>query len=99
MLDQLTHEQFEPCLNQTFRVTADHAEPQDFELVEVTVLGDPVPGLAPRHSFSLLFLGPREALLPQAMYRFDNETLGSLEFMIVPLGPDEHNQRYEAIFN
>ena len=55
--------------------------------------------LAARHSFSLLFHGPREALLPQAMDRFDNETIGSLEFMIVPLGPDEHNQRYEAIFN
>ena len=99
MLDTLTHEQFEPCVNQTFQVTADHASPQDIELVEVKVIGDPVPGLAPRHSFSLLFHGPREALLPQAIYHFENETIGALDFVIVPLGPDQHHQRYEAIFN
>ena len=72
---------------------------QDIELVEGKVIGDPIPGLAPRHSFSLLFHGPREALLPQAIYHFENETLGALEFVIVPLGPDQDHQRYEAIFN
>ena len=86
-------------MNQTFRVTADDSSPQDIELVEVKIIGDPIPGLAPRHSFSLLFHGPRDALLPQAIYRFENQTVGSLEFMIVPLGPDQQHQRYEAIFN
>ena len=34
-----------------------------------------------------------------AIYRFENETIGSHEFMIVPLGPEQQHQRYEAIFN
>lgn len=102
MLSQLTHEQFEPCLKQTFRATEGPADPQDLELVEVTVVGEPIPDLTNRHAFSLIFEGPRDALLPQAIYRFENETLGPLEFMIVPIapiGPDERGQRYEAIFN
>ena len=99
MLDQLTHESFEPCVGQIFQATGGAADPQDLELVEVKVIGEPIPGVTSRPGFALLFHGPADVILPQAIYRFDNEELGSHEFMIVPLGPGEHGQRYEAIFN
>ena len=99
MLERLTHDQFEPCVGQTFKATTVEPGSQDLELVEVKVIGDPIPGVTTRHGFSLVFRGARDVLLPQAMYSFENETLGSLEFMIVPLGPDEDHQRYEALFN
>ena len=99
MLAQLTHEQFEPCLGQTFKATGSAGEPQDLELVEVKVISQPIAGVTTRPGFALLFHGPADVILPQALSRFDNEALGSLEFMIVPLGPGDHCQRYEAIFN
>ena len=101
MSTRLTHDEFKPCLSQTFRIfnPGSSGEPQELQLVEVELLGDPIPGVNKRHAFSLILQGPRETLLPQATYRFDNESLGAVEFMIVPLGPDQACQRYQAIFN
>ena len=49
--------------------------------------------------FSLLFRGPLRPLLPQQITTLEHDTLGVLEIFIVPVGPDEYGQRYEAIFN
>ena len=99
MLSELTHATFEPCLDQTFVVRGDSADTLDLTLVAVTVVGDPIPGVTSRHAFSLVFRGPADRRLDQALYHFENETTGALEFTIVPIGPDSGGLRYEAIFS
>jgi hypothetical protein len=49
--------------------------------------------------FALLFHGPAQLVLPQAMYRLEHPQLAAFELFIVPLGPDAVGMRYEAIFN
>jgi hypothetical protein len=50
-------------------------------------------------SFSLLFLGPADRLLPQRIYAFECEPLGRFDLFIVPIGRDDTGVRYEAAFN
>jgi hypothetical protein len=58
------------------------------------------PDYAPRrYPFRLEFRGPIEPLLPQGTYALENATLNVIEVFIVPIGPDEAGQRYEAVFN
>jgi hypothetical protein len=52
-----------------------------------------------RLPFSIVFLGPLEPVLPQRIYRFEHEALGTFELFIVPIGPDESGMRYEAVFS
>jgi hypothetical protein len=98
-LRELTHEHFEPSLNEIFRVSAGADDALDLELIEVTVTGGSMAGVATRHGFSLIFRGPPDVSLPQDVYRFESEKLGVLEFMIVPIVPDERGPLYQAIFN
>jgi len=94
-LEDLTGATFEPHIGDAFTITA---EPQAIELVlaEVTILADRPGG---RDPFSLLFQGPPQPLLPQAIYRLEHPRLGPLEIFIVPLGQDAAGARYEAIFS
>jgi hypothetical protein len=55
-------------------------------------------GGRPGGSFRLEFLGPRDAVLPQAIYPFRHGD-ELLEIFIVPIGRDQDGTRYEAIFN
>jgi hypothetical protein len=45
-----------------------------------------------------VFRGGPSPPLPQRIYRVEHEALGALDILLVPLGPDELGQRYEAIF-
>ena len=51
-----------------------------------------------REPFSVLFRGPMEPVLEQQIYEVRNETIGSLEIFLVPIGPDKTGMRYEAVF-
>lgn len=52
-----------------------------------------------RKPFALHFSSPRrDAYLPQRVYCLENAAAGVFEIFIVPLGPDAHGMRYEAIF-
>jgi hypothetical protein len=64
-------------------------------LEEARPLGD---SLRPGGAFSLVFLGPADPLLPQAIYRlnFDGEPH---DVFLVPIARDASGTRYEAIFN
>jgi hypothetical protein len=79
-----------------FRLTGDDGAPLDLELVSVT------PGAAPpagrRRPFSLVFRGALEPVLPQQIYRFEHDELGSFELFIVPIGPDDAGMQYQAVF-
>ena len=55
----------------------------------------------PVRSFSLLFEGACEPVLPQQTYEFEHANVGAFDLFIVPLGPDKAGgcMRYEAVFN
>lgn len=98
MLDKLQSADFQPHLNQTFRIHLENAQDIDLELVSITELGA-APEPAVRGPFSLHFLGPAgPQYLKQHTYRLEHEKMGMLEFFIVPLGAEAGRMRYEAIF-
>jgi len=49
--------------------------------------------------FSVVFHGPLDTLLPQRMYRMENERMGVIELFIVPIGQNADGYAYEAVFN
>jgi hypothetical protein len=65
------------------------------KLVKVDPVGDS--GRA-GGAFSLLFVGPKGASLPQAIYPVKHPTLGTLEIFLVPIGPLSGGNGYQAIF-
>lgn len=97
MLEDFDVATFAERLGETFRVD-DGAHVVELRLVDASPASSTVATPDRRVPFSLLFVGPVEPLLPQRIYRFDNDTLGSFEIFIVPLGPADDGMRYEAVF-
>src|SRR5690349_8650420 len=99
MLESLTCEMFARHLGETFRVFADAEHYLDVELIEaVEVPSSAPPSVAQRTPFSIIFRGPRAIVLPQQIYRIEQEQLGALEIFLVPIGPDQTGMCYQAIF-
>jgi len=95
MLERLTAADFAPHRGDRFLI-ASPAEPAfEVELIEVSESEAPGPE---RQQFSLVFRGGPDQPLPQRIYRVEHDELGALEIFLVPIGPDEVAQRYEAIF-
>jgi hypothetical protein len=93
-LGALTAETFAPLRGESFRIAPGDAPEFEVELVEVDEGG----AGASRTQFSLLFRGGPDPPLPQRIYRVEHEELGPLDIFLVPLGPDDVGQRYEAVF-
>ena len=97
MLPTLTRENFEPYLTQIFCLTCG-SETLELKLVECQKLIGAAGKTGPREPFSLIFVGPRQPILPQRIYAFDFGQLGTLEIFIVPIGSDNLGTKYEAVF-
>lgn len=101
MQDNLTQALFEPLIGTPFCLRIG-AKVLELELVQADKL-TAYPGrggkMPKREPFSLVFRGPREIMLPQQIYALEQETLGRVEIFLVPIGPDDVGQRYEAVFN
>lgn len=95
MLEALKKDDFLPLLDTAFRVTS-LDPPLELRLVEVEARWGKG---ATREPFSLVFLGPREPVLAQRIYRLEHGGLGTLEIFLVPIGRDGAGTRYEAAFN
>ena len=99
--NRLERESFEPHVGSKFTCSQDQQQ-LVIELVEVNSYNTDDPGRDPalREPFSLIFRGP-ENVLPQAVYSFDHDQLGTVEIFIVPVGQDAATGGilYEAIFN
>ena len=94
MLDTLNYEELSAQVNTKFRLT-EMTDPIELELIEA-----PEPKITPGQKiFSLVFLGPKDLLLPQRMYQLDHDQLGSGRLFLVPIGQSEEGVRYEAVFN
>jgi hypothetical protein len=85
---------FSGHLGNSFRVYPDDSSTLDLELVSATELGD-----GSGRPFSIVFRGPRDALLPQRTCRMEHEEIGAFDIFLVPIGPVEDGLLYEAIFN
>lgn len=97
MLDKLTIQNFQDHVNEEVKVLAG-AQTYDFELVEASEMPTASLGESSRGPFSVIFRGPQEPILPQAIYRVSHKKLGELDLFLVPLGPDREGVRYEAVF-
>ena len=89
---------FERHLGLRFRLHADDVV--DVELLEVDEVGvgSGAPPQTARAPFSIVFLGPRDPILPQRIYRLEHDELGTLDLFLVPIGRDDAGVRYEAVF-
>lgn len=94
-LGALTLATFEPLVGDRFTVEATTPVAIEFVLESATATGERPGG---RDPFSLVFLGPDEPLLPQAIYTLRHGELGVLEIFVVPIARDGDGVRYEAIF-
>jgi hypothetical protein len=94
----LTASHFQPHVGSHFELRADDV--LDVELLEVDDAdgrsGDPL--RTARAPFSIVFLGPRDPVLPQRIYRLEHDELGTLDLFLVPIGRDDAGVRYEAVF-
>lgn len=99
VLEALTFETILPHQGETFRIRLDDGSIVETRLTEVTKSSWAGPSRAGRRDpFSLLFLGPPNVLLPQRIYRVENDRLGDVDLFLVPLGPVPEGMRYEAVF-
>jgi hypothetical protein len=85
---------FTPRLNEQFRI-ATPGGAVELKLTEVRELGV---SLRKGGAFALTFLSPPGPFLPQATYPLENPAIGTLDLFIVPLGPKDGGNSYEAIF-
>jgi uncharacterized protein DUF6916 len=93
---QLTLETFRPVVGESF--TVGEEEGMRVQLILAEAVATDSGEHAPRPSFSLLFHGPADPLLPQGTYRFEHGSLEAMAIFIVPLGRDEHGTVYQAVF-
>jgi hypothetical protein len=95
MAATLEHEVFSRYLNTNFRILLGESNSVEAEL---SAVNDPQISPQQEH-FTIVFRGPREPLLNQAIYRFEHDEMGEFNLFIVPIRQDEDNTFYEAVFN
>ena len=94
-MDNLTQPMFLENLNGNFSLLLDESTTVPLLLVEVSE-----PKESDRNQFfSILFRGPRDSMLPQALYKMENERMGSFDIFLVPVDVTEEGYEYQAVFN
>ena len=95
MAENMKLENFSPHLNSKFLIKLEPEGTLEVELVEAQDLGS-----TPRQEqFSIVFRGPQEQRLEQAIYRFEHEEIGAFDMFIVPIRKGQDGFYYEAVFN
>ena len=94
MLDILSYEKLASEVGIKFLVT-NLPQPLELELVEITERR----ATHIQEYFSLIFRGARKPVLPQQIYRLENEKFGAGELFLVPVGENQQGVEYEAAFN
>ena len=90
----LSIDDFEPHLNAIFEMNSPRG------MVPLTLAKTESAGQAQREggAFSLLFVAPAGAFLPQAIYPVQHPALGIMEIFLVPVGPVPGGNGYHAVF-
>lgn len=97
-LTTLTAADFEPRLHQTMALRFTPEVTLDAVLTEVKRLGGSTDAFPRPFSF-VLRTAQKNQYYPQATYLLVHPDKGELPVFLVPLGPDEHGMRYEAVFH
>jgi hypothetical protein len=97
MLDNLHLETFSEHLNSKFAVKRESSADAvvELQLIEAKRVSK-APGY---EQFSLIFNGPLDSYLEQAIYSFEHDGIGTFEMFIVPIGKDEDGFKYQAVVN
>jgi hypothetical protein len=97
----LTFDQFSGRVGEAFDISVDGGPTIRTELVEAVEsaeAGGTGPDGQQRLQFSLVFRGPLQPALPQAIHGLDHADIGHLDLFLVPIGPDGVGMRYQAVF-
>jgi hypothetical protein len=99
-ISEFTADLLKPHVGTTFRLDAPDGKQYDLTLASVTkVLDKHVDQRFRRDSFTLLFDGPPQPYLPQAIYPLTHDALGGPHgIFIVPTGRTANGYVYEAVF-
>ena len=97
-MGNLDHETCSAWLNQSFRLELEDVDTLELVLESVNLLGAHDPDRSTRAPFALEFSGPLEPVLEQHIYQLEGDSGLSLELFLVPVGPQQDRQRYEAVF-
>jgi hypothetical protein len=92
MLELLGSKDFAAHLHTTFRVEDPAA--LELEMTEVTDRSN-----AQLEQFSVLFQGPASPWLQQGIYTLLHPQMGELSLFMVPLGPQDGQMVYQAVFS
>ena len=106
-LEQMNYAVLAGQLNTLFRVRVSPQQVVALKLLKAPLApptpirpGHRLPGDAGYEKFSLIFSGPKDALLASAIHQFEHEHLGRFEMYIGQIGmPHPDGVRYEAGFN
>jgi hypothetical protein len=90
-----TRAMFAENLNTRFQIVDNPEAPLDLVLTRVDE-GRTTPT---QEMFSILFHGPAHTFVPQGMRKLKHERLGELDLFLVPVGKDNDEFIYEAVFN
>jgi hypothetical protein len=96
---QLVIEDFADKIGKVFVISEDGMPAIALTLREAEPLD---PAMAPRGvrpPFSLIFVAADPRLLPQRLYRLEQEALGAVSIFLVPVGKDAGGAAYQAVFN
>ena len=100
MLKTLTLSDFAPLIGSAFQIRDQLEMTRQLELIEAKKLNDlPTNSDSRPESFSLLFQGSDDLVLPQRIYGLQHTHLGELSLFLVPVARRTDSICYEAIFN
>lgn len=94
MSNELTRDTFAQQLNTQFNLESSGGTVA-LELVEASA----VRLSGGFKSFSIVFRGPADVFLPQAIYPFHHDAIGAFDLFIVPIRQDAQGFYYEVVFN
>lgn len=96
MLETFTHDTFAGREGEPFLIRLDDGSAVETRLASARAWGSGSDGH--RVPFTLTFAGPLQPILPQRIYRMENEALGAFDLFLVPVGPGAGGMQYEAVF-
>lgn len=100
----LNRETFAAHLNERFCAVIEPGNEVELKLVEVAALASGSKGDESQRSlrqdpFTLVFSGPRDMPLEQGTFHVEHDQIGRFDLFLVPIGEDQSNRQYEAVFN
>jgi len=95
----LTFEDFSDKVGQVFAINFADAPTVELKLTEAELLKTRQLPPNGRPSFSLIFAGETEQMLPQRLYWLENDQMGQVELFLVPVGKTPNGFEYQALFN